>query len=157
MCKSKDDLVLFVVKGLFIVNLPLSEHSHNVVSFNDMNEVATAQKASNARTKDQLKLGEEIYQGYGHKSYECCVKLDDRQSHLVCYSCNQVGHRSTECPNKSSQFSGVKNNDQTNVKKLGVKAGFAPKNASWVVVGSDFPFVKGKVNGLDCQIAPDMK
>ncbi len=96
--------------------------------------------------------------GLVHKAFECRMSQDDRQSRLVCYSCNQVGHRSTECPNKpdkSSQFSSVKNNDQTNVKKLGVKVGSAPKIANWVAVGSDFRLVKGKVNGLDCPIAPD--
>ncbi len=61
MCKSKDELALFVVKGLFRVNLPLSEQGlidgRNVVSFNDLNEVATTLKASNARSRDQLRAG----------------------------------------------------------------------------------------------------
>ncbi len=170
MVKDKEELALFMAKGLFRVGLPLTEQGlidgRKITCFNDLSEVATTLKSTNARTKDQLRAVKRESgnapkcfrcHGYGHKFYECRVRMDDRSSRIVCFTCNQSGHKSPECPtkvDKNTQNSNSKSSDSTQ-KNLGIRSGSKPKHNNWLAVGTDFPLVERKVNGLKCMIAPD--
>ncbi len=170
MVKDKEELALFMAKRLFRVGLPLTEQGlidgRKITCFYDLSEVATTLKSTNARTKNQLRAVKRESgnapkcfrcHGCGHKFYECRVRMDDRSSRVVCFTCNQSGHKSPECPtkgDKNTQNSNSKSSDSTQ-KNLGIRSGSKPKHNNWLAVGTDFPLVEGKVNGLKCTIAPD--
>ncbi len=113
MCATKDDLLLFVVKGLFRRNLPLAEQGlidgRMIKSFKDLSEVATTLKACNTKPRDQSRAGRREWYGevkcfkcggVGHKSFDCRGRREDGLSKIVCYSCNEVGHKSPDCPKR---------------------------------------------------------
>ncbi len=78
-------------------------------------------------------------------------------SRVVCHTCNQPGHKAPECPNKSERNNAADatRGKEVQRKGLGVKPDPKPKNANWVAVDAGCPVVKGMVNGMTCDFAPD--
>ncbi len=139
MFRSQDELALFLAKGLFRMGLPLSEQGvidgRSIDTINDLSDDAKTLKASNARTREQLRAGRRESssglkcfkcQGYGHGSFECRSGKDDRSNYFIqCFACKEYGHKSPDCPKKSDKppiKMNPKQSDNVN-KGLSLKAG----------------------------------
>ncbi len=157
-------------QGLYRVGLPISEQglidSRPINTFSDLADVAISLKAANSRSRDQLRTSRKDggpgircfrCQGYGHKSFECRGRGDASGPRIVCYSCNQPGHKSPDCPTRSDRSAPADTNkaNEASRRGLGVKSDPKPKIANWVAVDAGSPVVRGKVNGMDCDFAPD--
>jgi len=121
LCPTREDLKVFLAKGLFSRDLSVSEigvvNSANVRSLKDLVDVATMLRDN--RIKSDVRGNERCYKcnRVGHRAHECRSGKEDQQ--IKCYVCKRPGHRSYDCPDRK-QTGNRKPSDQA--RDAGVKS-----------------------------------
>ncbi len=100
---------------------------------------------------------------FGHRSYDCRFKgsgnyeqsvNSPRPPAIVCYFCNEPGHKAPDCKKKNRGY--IPNPNESNgFKKPNLRKGSRQYNANWVAVQKGAAHVEGNINGIPCQIVPD--
>ncbi len=176
-CTSMDDLALFVMSVTYRASRSPTQRTLmdqcKISSIHDLHDFAmsinptgsdgTSGADRHSRSNRSVGPGECFKcHKLGHRAYECRSNVsrpinsfNSRQPSIICYTCQEPGHKSPDCPTKKSDNNG---NSSDGRSISGNKAGVRNRktyNTHWVSVQNGAPHVSGFVNGTQCKIVPD--
>lgn len=132
LCKTKQELLLFLAKGLFSIPLSVTEqgvvNATKVTSLSMLGEIAADLRDSHVKSSPRFRRDDDSVRCFrcnrtGHKAHECKTQVEDRPQ-VTCFTCHLPGHKSWACPSRSNPAQ-THGKSLDNPRKVGVKSGDA--------------------------------